>query len=89
MRGIETAKLRTARHLYVGYGVSRAWLRRRINSPQPLECGGGSDSRTARRSDANFPRPIRFTPRKSATRFGRLASIARNAELARINGDAS
>ena len=92
MRAIETTNFQTAPRLLARYGESRGWLERHFKnhfSPQPVKCSTGSDGRTARRVDPNFPRPINFSPSKSTTRFWRRTSIAMNAELARINGDAS
>jgi len=49
MRGIETAKLQTARHLHVGHGVSRAWLRRfsgsSLRTQGPINPGLKSEKR--------------------------------------------
>jgi hypothetical protein len=92
MRAIETTNFQTAPRLLARYGESRGWMRRHIKNyvfPQPFKRGSASDSRTARSADSTFPRPISFSPSKSAMRFWRRTSIAMNAELARINGDAS
>ena len=92
MRAIETTKIHAARYLHARYGVSPAWLQRRIKNdvfPQPIKLGVTPDALTVSRIfDTDFPRPIRSS-RKSAPRSRRPASIARNAELARTNGGAS